>query len=86
LSPEGSSGGDVTITIQDNGSGIDKNALQAIFEPFYTTRANGTGLGLFICRKLINAMGGEIRVKSRIGKGSTFTITLPAANPENSTT
>jgi signal transduction histidine kinase len=72
----------VAIHVQDTGSGIEKNALQAIFEPFYTTRASGTGLGLFICNKLITAMGGEITVKSRLGKGSTFTLHLPMASVE----
>jgi len=72
----------VAIEVHDSGTGIDRNALQTIFEPFYTTRENGTGLGLFICNKLITGMGGEIRVKSRIGKGATFTILLPVTKPE----
>lgn len=74
--------GDVEIVIQDNGSGIEEEHLAHIFEPFFTTKetGKGTGLGLSITYGLIKEMGGEITVRSHIGKGTAFTITLPASD------
>lgn len=68
----------VAVIIRDNGKGIRKDDLESILEPFFTTRREGTGLGLFISNKIIRAHGGAIRVKSRVGRGSTFTVLLPA--------
>ena len=67
----------VAIEIEDHGRGISADDLPRIFEPFFTTRPDGTGLGLAIVYKVIRAHGGDIRVRSTIGGGSTFTITLP---------
>ena len=74
----------VTITIRDNGHGIDEANLQKIFEPFFTTkeRNRGTGLGLSICRDITRTHHGEIYVSSHIGKGTTFTIILPVKHYE----
>jgi signal transduction histidine kinase len=69
----------VAIEIEDHGRGIDADDLPRIFEPFFTTRPDGTGLGLAICHKVVRAHGGELRVKSTVGGGSTFTVLLPAA-------
>jgi len=71
----------VRCQIEDTGIGIPPENIEAIFKPFYTTRTDGTGLGLFISNKLVRRHGGSIRVKSSPGKGSTFTVTLPL-NPE----
>jgi signal transduction histidine kinase len=68
----------VAIEIEDHGRGIGADDLPRIFEPFFTTRPDGTGLGLAIVHKLIRAHGGDIKVRSTIGSGSTFTITLPS--------
>ena len=74
-----------TVFIQDTGMGIPTDRLQAIFEPFVqvedslTRTASGAGLGLAISRDLARAMGGDLQVKSEIGKGSTFTLVLPLA-------
>jgi signal transduction histidine kinase len=68
----------VAIEIEDRGRGITAEDLPRIFEPFFTTRPDGTGLGLAIVYKVIRAHGGEIKVRSTVGSGSTFTITLPA--------
>ncbi|HID32710.1 MAG TPA: hypothetical protein EYP24_04965, partial [bacterium (Candidatus Stahlbacteria)] len=65
------------IMISDNGPGIPPRVLNHIFEPFYSTREDGTGLGLAIVETIINQHGGTISVKSEIGQGATFTITLP---------
>jgi signal transduction histidine kinase len=69
----------VAVEVSDPGRGIAPENLAKIFEPFFTTRADGTGLGLAIAQKLIRAHGGEIRVRSSVGQGSTFTILLPRA-------
>jgi signal transduction histidine kinase len=67
----------VAIEVEDHGRGIGPDDLPRIFEPFFTTRPDGTGLGLAIVHKVIRAHGGDIRVRSMLGAGSTFTITLP---------
>jgi two-component system NtrC family sensor kinase len=71
----------VEITVTDNGSGISPDNLARVFTPFFTTKAvgKGTGLGLAVCYGIINHMGGTIRVNSALGKGTTFTIHLPAS-------
>jgi signal transduction histidine kinase len=71
------------IRICDTGIGIPPDQLRLIFEPFYTTKEpdenghGGTGLGLSVCRQIIEQHHGRIRVESMIGKGSTFTVKLP---------
>ena len=67
----------VLIKIQDNGTGIEKEQLSRIFEPTFTTKNGGTGLGLTMVKKLISEYKGEIFVKSEWGKGTIFTIVLP---------
>jgi PAS domain S-box-containing protein len=68
----------VTMAIADNGPGIADSALSYIFEPFYTTKeAGGTGLGLYITRRLVESMGGKITCESREGIGSVFRVWLP---------
>jgi len=71
--------GQVAIEVEDRGRGIGADDLPRIFEPFFTTRPDGTGLGLAICHKVVRAHGGDIRVRSIVGEGSTFTVMLPAA-------
>jgi two-component system sensor kinase FixL len=71
--PEG-----VEIRIRDQGSGISEEDLLHIFEPFYTTRARGSGLGLSISFKIVEAHNGEIWADSIPGEGTTFVIRLPA--------
>jgi len=76
---------EVAITVEDHGMGIASSDLRRIFEPFYRGKAaqdsqiHGTGLGLSLARRLARAMRGEILVESEPGKGSRFTLTLPAA-------
>lgn len=71
--------GQIEIEVEDKGRGIQSTDLPRIFEPFFTTRPDGTGLGLAICHKVVRAHGGDIRVRSTPGEGSTFTVVLPAA-------
>jgi PAS domain S-box-containing protein len=74
--------GRVVIEISDSGVGMSSELMEHIFTPFFSTRPAGfgTGLGLPICRRLVEDIGGELRVSSREGKGSTFTILLPIAD------
>ena len=71
----------VVVEISDNGCGISPENLTRIFDPFFTTKpvGVGTGLGLYICHELADAMGAEIDVKSEVGQGTTFRVTLPTA-------
>jgi len=65
------------VSIQDTGEGIPPEGLHRLFEPFFSTRSRGTGLGLTIANRIADAHGGTIRVESIPGKGSTFTVELP---------
>jgi PAS domain S-box-containing protein len=67
----------VAISVRDNGMGIMPENLGKIFEPLFTTKIKGIGLGLAVSRKLAEANGGRIEVESEAGKGSTFTVYLP---------
>jgi two-component system, NtrC family, sensor histidine kinase HydH len=67
----------VRIDIKDNGSGISPDDLGKIFDPYFTTKPKGTGLGLAIVHKIIEAHQGQVSVRSAIGQGTTFSITLP---------
>lgn len=73
-------GGRIELSISDNGCGIKEEHLTRLFEPFFSTKAEaGTGLGLSISHRIIELHGGHIRVKSEVGKGTTFTLELPLA-------
>ncbi|WP_254488600.1 ATP-binding protein, partial [Salmonella enterica] len=67
----------VIITVTDSGIGIAPDQLEAIFTPYFTTTADGTGLGLAVVQNIIEQHGGAIKVKSIEGKGAVFTIWLP---------
>jgi signal transduction histidine kinase len=67
----------VCVAVADTGPGIAPAERAAIFRPFYTTRARGTGLGLAVARELVTAMQGTLEVESEIGQGATFVVTLP---------
>jgi len=69
----------VRIQVSDTGPGIAPQVLERIFVPFFTTKARGTGLGLAISQRILEHHGGEIRIRSQPGEGSTFTIYLPVA-------
>jgi PAS domain S-box-containing protein len=73
---------EVRISVIDDGAGIAEEYLPKIFEPYFTTKENGTGLGLTITFKIVKEHRGEITVKSRPGQGSTFTISLPVPQKE----
>ena len=71
----------VKIRISDTGTGIKKEDLENIFDPFFTTKApdKGTGLGLSISLRIVESLGGEIKVESEVGKGTTFEVYFPVA-------
>jgi signal transduction histidine kinase len=73
--------GRVRVDVQDTGCGIDRRALDRLFEPFYTTKPadTATGVGLYVARALARQMGGDIEVESTTGAGSTFVLLLPRA-------
>jgi len=73
------SDGDAIISVLDHGDGIPPEMAEKIFTPFFTTRDEGTGLGLANAHKLVEAQGGELNFTSEPGKGSVFTIRLPGA-------
>ncbi|WP_332912186.1 sensor histidine kinase [Algoriphagus boritolerans] len=79
VATESSSEG-IIISVQDNGSGIPESIREKIFQPFFTTKpaGSGTGLGLSMSYDIVKAHGGELKVDSEVGKGTTFRIHLPA--------
>lgn len=77
-----SDGNRIKISITDSGIGIVEEEKSKIFQPFYSTKETGTGMGLAICRSIINNHKGEISVDSELGMGTTFTITIPSNQNE----
>ena len=73
---------EVVIRVVDNGPGMPRERLQRIFEPFYTTRSNGTGLGLAVVQAVVQAHQGKVEVASVEGEGSCFTLRLPCHGSE----
>jgi PAS domain S-box-containing protein len=78
-------GGKVALAVTDTGFGVPAEIRDRIFDPFFTTKpaGEGTGLGLWICHKIVAEMGGSIALESAPGKGSTFRVVLPSAEPED---
>jgi signal transduction histidine kinase len=72
----------VSIKVIDTGTGMSEETVQKIFEPYFTTKATGTGLGLTVVYKIMKEHKGDISVSSRIGEGTTFTLTLPVPQSE----
>ena len=79
--------GSIFVSIQDNGSGIANENLEKIFEPFFTTKpvGKGTGLGMSISYEIVKKHGGDILIDSKLGRGTTFTISFPLKHEEQTT-
>jgi signal transduction histidine kinase len=65
------------VTVSDTGEGIAANDIAHVFEPFFSTKSEGTGLGLALVHRVVQEHGGDIDVRSSPGLGTTFTLTLP---------
>ncbi|MDD4301823.1 MAG: ATP-binding protein [Sphaerochaeta sp.] len=75
-------GDHVVLKIQDTGIGMDEETQQKIFEPYFTTKATGTGLGLTVVYKILKEHKGDITVQSKLGEGTVFTLTFPVPKSE----
>ncbi|PYN59429.1 MAG: hypothetical protein DMD90_29080 [Candidatus Rokuibacteriota bacterium] len=71
--------GGVVVVVQDSGPGLSPESLDRLFDAFYTTKASGMGMGLSICRSIVEAHGGQIWASRDVGPGATFQLTLPLA-------
>jgi signal transduction histidine kinase len=69
--------GNVEFSFTDTGAGVPKETVERLFTPLFTTKARGMGFGLAICKRIVEAHGGKISVESTVGKGTTFTLTIP---------
>ena len=74
----------VQVTVEDSGMGIDPNAKEKIFEPFYTTKPTGMGMGLAISRSILQRHGGGLWVTAKRGRGAIFCFTVPKYDEEES--
>ncbi|MGC3969533.1 MAG: ATP-binding protein [Pirellulales bacterium] len=72
-------GDDVEVSVADEGPGIPADEQSRIFEPFFSTKEIGTGLGLTLCQRYVEGAGGTIRYEGRAPRGSKFIVSLPAA-------
>ena len=81
----GSQDGFASVAVSDTGRGISSEHLSNIFRPFYTTKGNGTGLGLSLARRIVEEHHGRIEVNSVVAKGSKFTVLLPFQTPSSQT-
>ena len=73
---------DMVITVSDTGIGIPEEHLERIFEPLFSRKTKGIGLGLALVRTLVEAHGGTVGVESQVGVGTTFTVRLPVGEGE----
>ena len=83
ISTEQSQTGDILVAVRDSGPGIDPEHLERVFEPFYTTKTSGIGMGLSICRSIIDAHGGRLWAEANRPRGAVFQFTLPAAREDS---
>jgi signal transduction histidine kinase len=77
--------GELQVSVRDSGPGIDPEALERVFQPFYTSKDTGLGMGLSICRTLIEAHDGRLWASANLPHGAVFTFTLPLAQTRTNT-
>jgi signal transduction histidine kinase len=82
ISTEQCQTGGVLVAVHDSGPGIDPGHLERVFEAFYTTKSTGVGMGLSICRSIIDAHGGRLWAEANKPKGAVFRFTLPAESSD----
>jgi signal transduction histidine kinase len=82
ISAEPTQTGGVLVSVRDSGPGIDPDHLDRVFEAFYTTKSSGVGMGLSICRSIIDAHGGRLWADMNASRGAVFRFTLPGADKE----
>jgi signal transduction histidine kinase len=82
ISTEQTQTGGVFVSARDSGPGIDPGHLERVFDAFYTTKSSGVGMGLSICRSIIDAHGGRLWADMNASRGAVFRITLPNADKE----
>lgn len=75
-------GGNAAVRIADNGPGIPPDWVEKIFQPFVSTKGTGMGLGLAICREIVEGHGGRLEVESQLGRGTVFTVLLPLCSDD----
>ena len=73
-----SDSGSISVAVEDSGPGLDPEKLERIFEAFYTTKPEGMGMGLSICRSIVETHGGELAVIANVPRGAVFKFTVPA--------
>jgi signal transduction histidine kinase len=78
ISTEQSQANDILLAVRDSGPGIDPECLEHVFDTFYTTKPGGLGIGLSICRSIIEAHGGRLWVNANLPRGASFQFALPA--------
>jgi len=80
ISSEADDSKGVVVVVRDSGAGLDSKSLERLFEPFYTTKPQGMGMGLAICRSIIQAHGGRLWATANEGPGAAFQFTLQACS------
>jgi signal transduction histidine kinase len=83
ISTEPRGADEVLVAVRDSGPGIDPEHLERVFESFYTTKANGMGLGLSLCRSMVEAQGGRLWAEANEPRGAVFQFTLRAASRDS---
>jgi len=78
LTVDAHGGTNLTVTVADTGTGVPKDTIKKIFLPFFTTKDKGVGLGLALVHKIVLSHGGRVEVESKQGKGTAFTVVIPA--------
>jgi signal transduction histidine kinase/HAMP domain-containing protein len=84
--PDGAGSARLRIEVRDTGVGIEPSLMPRLFEPYFSTKSGGTGLGLGLARRAVEEQGGSIEIRSRPGQGTVVTLTLPVAAPDRSET
>jgi signal transduction histidine kinase len=82
ISTEQAQANGVLLAVRDSGPGIDAKHLERVFEAFYTTKSSGVGMGLSICRSIVEAHGGRLWAEANKPRGAVFQFTLPSTDSE----